>query len=75
MSFVWTSYQRAVHPHNIGASLHVELGQAFPHQPGGPQSADGLVHFHSSMRKFLMKQRVNKVVIEGECEKERREEN
>lgn len=48
-------------PREQAGSLHVELGEAFPHQSGGPQPADGSVHLHSSMRQFLMQEVANEV--------------
>lgn len=50
----------------VQVSLHVELRQAFSHQSGRPQPADGPVHLHSSMREFLMQEVANKVVAAEE---------
>lgn len=36
-------------------SLHVELGKAFPHEPGGPEAGDGRVHLQRSLGELLMR--------------------
>lgn len=40
-------------------SSHVELGEALPHQSGGPQPADGAVHLHGGVGELLMRREMN----------------